>query len=100
MLSRCKPITGLVEPKRQLWRRSGLRPFPQKPPCNFLELQGHPERMRKVKRSPWTLNLGPMKTVLLFFFLDDDDPVLQVGLELRDYESESGRKQSFSYDVS
>ena len=53
-----------------------------------------------VKRSPWTLNLGPMKTVLLFFFLDDDDPVLQVGLELRDYESESGRKQSFSYDVS
>ena len=63
-------------------------------------IQGHPERMRKVKRSPWTLNLGPMKTVLLFFFLDDDDPVLQVGLELRDYESESGRKQSFSYDVS
>ena len=25
---------------------------------------------------------------------------LQVGLELRDYESESGTKQSFSYDVS
>ena len=41
-----------------------------------------------------------MKTLLLFFSLDDDDPVLQVGLELRDYESESGRKQSFSYDVS
>ena len=37
---------------------------------------------------------------LLFFFLDDNDPVLQVGLELRDYESENGRKQSFSYDVS
>ena len=44
--------------------------------------------------------IGSMKTILLFFFLDDDDPVLQVGLELRDYESESGRKQSFSYDVS
>ena len=26
--------------------------------------------------------------------------LLQVGLELRDYESESGTKQSFSYDVS
>ena len=46
------------------------------------------------------IGLEPMKTVLLFFFLDDDDPVLQVGLELRDYESENGRKQSFSYDVS
>ena len=63
-------------------------------------IQGHPERMRKVKGFSRTLDLGPMKTVLLFFFLDDDDPVLQVGLELRDYESESGRKQSFSYDVS
>ena len=46
------------------------------------------------------IGLEPMKTVLLFFLLDDDDPVLQVGLELRDYESENGRKQSFSYDVS
>ena len=63
-------------------------------------IQGHPEKMRKVKRFSRTLDLGPMKTVLLFSLLDDDDPVLQVGLELRDYESENGRKQSFSYDVS
>ena len=60
MLSRCKPITGLVEPKRQLWRRSGLRPFPQKPPCNFLELQGHPERIRKVNQLSSALNFTNM----------------------------------------
>ena len=54
----------------------------------------------KNKRFSRTLDLGLMKIVLLFFFLDDDDLVLQVGLELRDYESENGRKQSFSYDVS
>ena len=60
VLSRCKPITGLVEPKRQLWRRSGLRPFPQKPPCNFLELQGHPERIRKVNQFSSALNFTNM----------------------------------------